>query len=172
MGEWQGASIAKRTNPPPDLEPIIDFLTRSIGWWNDTILRHAQRKTAELKMKRSGLAAAAKAESIGEAGKANGHRHTGELSGDAGNAELLELDFEPAHILAVSHGGLIGSLVKNLVGSRKLQAAEGVGVGMCFNASISVIDVDETGKGVLVSYADTTHLDGGVLERNADVQLN
>ena len=168
MGEWQGASIAKRTNPPPDLEPIIDFLTPTIGWWNDTILRHAQRKTAELKMKRSGLAAAAKAESVGEAGKAHG-RHTGELSGDAGDAELLELDFEPAHILAVSHGGLIGSLVKDLVGSRKLQAAEGVGVGMCFNASISVIEVYGDRKGLLVSYADTTHLNVNLVQENADV---
>ena len=169
MGEWQGASIAKRTNPPPDLEPIIDFLTRSIGWWNDTILRHAQRKTAELKMKRSGLAAAAKAESIGEAGKANG-RHTGELSGDAGDAELLELDFEPAHILAVSHGGLIGTLVKGLLGSRKVCAAEGVVVGRCFNASISVVELDARGRGVLVSYADTMHIDGELVQENADVQ--
>ncbi|TBU43605.1 phosphoglycerate mutase-like protein [Dichomitus squalens] len=132
MGEWQGGSVARRTDPPPDLEPVIDFTTRSVGWWNSTVA----------------------------------------LNGDAADEELLGLDFEPVHILAVSHGGLIGSLITNLIGSRKLQAAEGVAVGWCFNASISVIDIDETGKGVLVSYADTTHLDGDVLEHNADVRLN
>ncbi|TBU65475.1 phosphoglycerate mutase-like protein [Dichomitus squalens] len=169
MGEWQGGSVARRTDPPPDLEPVIDFTTRSVGWWNSTVVRHAQRKAAELKKKRSSIAAA-KAGSNGDAGKANGH--TEALNGDAADEELLGLDFEPVHILAVSHGGLIGSLITNLIGSRKLQAAEGVAVGWCFNASISVIDIDETGKGVLVSYADTTHLDGDVLEHNADVRLN
>ncbi len=167
MGQWQGGLAAKRTNPPPDLEPLIDFNARGVEWWNKTVARHAQRKAAELRTKRGGCVAAGKTGSDGEAGKANGH--TRELDGAE---EMAELDFEPIHILAVSHGGLIGSLVTNLIGGRKVQAAEGVSTGWCYNASISVIDVEENGKGVLLSYADTTHLDGDVLQHNADVQLN
>ncbi|KAH9852685.1 phosphoglycerate mutase-like protein [Lenzites betulinus] len=78
--------------------------------------------------------------------------------------------FEPAHVLMVSHGGLIGTLVTNLVGSRRVRAAEGVVVGRCFNASISVVEVEEDGRGVLLSYADTTHLDVDLVQENADVQ--
>ncbi|KAI0822745.1 histidine phosphatase superfamily [Trametes gibbosa] len=90
-------------------------------------------------------------------------------AGQCGTAE-----FEPAHVLVVSHGGLIGTLVTNLVGSRRVRAAEGVVVGRCFNASISVVELDEDGRGMLVSYADTTHLDVDLdvelVQENADVQ--
>ncbi|KAI0636623.1 phosphoglycerate mutase-like protein [Trametes polyzona] len=77
--------------------------------------------------------------------------------------------FEPAHVLVVSHGGLIGTLVTSLVGSRELRVAEGVRLTRCFNASISVVEVEQDGRGVLVSYADTTHLDVGLVQENADV---
>ena len=90
-------------------------------------------------------------------------------SGAVADADA-DLEFEPVHILAVSHGGLIGTLVTNLLGSRKLREGEGVVVGRCFNASISVVDLYEDGKGVLVSYADTTHLNVDlVVKENADV---
>ncbi|EIW60260.1 phosphoglycerate mutase-like protein [Trametes versicolor FP-101664 SS1] len=77
--------------------------------------------------------------------------------------------FAPAHVLVVAHGGLIGTLVTTLTGSRKVRAAQGVVVGRCFNASISVVDVEEDGRGVLVSYADTTHLDVDLVQENADL---
>ncbi|PIL24305.1 hypothetical protein GSI_14058 [Ganoderma sinense ZZ0214-1] len=172
MGQWQGGPVAKRSNPPPDLEPLIDFNARGVEWWNRTVARHAQRKASELRARRDGCAAAsdAKSGSDGDAWHANGDANAGVFGGE--EEEMAELGFEPIHILAVSHGGLIGSLVANLLGSRKVRAAEGVSTGWCYNASISVIDVEESGKGVLISYADTTHLDGDVLQHNADVQLN
>ena len=171
MGEWQGGPVAKRSNPPPDLEPLIDFNARGIEWWNRTVARHAQRKASELRTRREGWESDAKSRSDGDAWNANGDADARELGGE-GDPEMAELGFEPIHILAVSHGGLIGSLVSNLLGSRKVRAAEGVSTGWCYNASISVIDVEENGRGVLISYADTTHLDGDVLQHNADVQLN
>ncbi|KAI0672863.1 phosphoglycerate mutase-like protein [Trametes maxima] len=141
MGDWQGGSVHDRGAPPPNLEPVAEFTARSAQWWGATIARHAQRKAAEL----SALRAASAQDSDGDA-------------------------FEPVHILAVSHGGLIGTLVTNLIGSRKVHAAEGVTIGRCFNASISVIEIEEDGKGVLISYADTTHLDDDLVQDNADIQ--
>ncbi|OSD08503.1 phosphoglycerate mutase-like protein [Trametes coccinea BRFM310] len=141
MGDWQGKLIGTRGNPPANLEPIITFMARAMKWWNDTIARHVQRRAAQLKA-------------------------LGPTMEDDQDAR----EFEPVHILVVSHGGLIGTLVTNLVGSRKVVVAEGVEIGRCFNASISVVDVEESGKGVLVSYADTTHLNMELLQENADVQ--
>ena len=174
MGEWQGGPVAKRSNPPPDLEPLIDFNARGVGWWNKAVARHAQRKASELRSKRDGSSnPSSRAGSDGDAhaGAANGDAR-GLIGDSEEEMELAELGFEPIHILVVSHGGLIGSLVTNLLGSRKVRAGSGVSTGWCYNASISVIDVDDSGKGVLISYADTTHLDGDVLQHNADVQLN
>ncbi len=142
MGDWQGVSIAGRGVPPENTEPTIDFTARSAKWWNEAVLRHAQRKASELQLKLK-LAQAQPDD---------------------------ELEFEPVHILAVSHGGLIGTLVTNLLRSRKLRAGEGVVIWRCFNASISVVDLYEDGKGVLVSYADTTHLNVvDMVQENADV---
>ena len=169
MGDWQGASIANRGRPPANIEPVNDFVSRGMKWWNESILRHAQRKASELQRTRKVSSAAVHGQ--------NGHAHE---NGSAkpqpgGNAELFadadaDLEFEPVHILAVSHGGLIGTLVTNLLGSRKLREGEGVVVGRCFNASISVVELDARGRGVLVSYADTTHIDGELVQDNADVQ--
>ncbi|KAI0707771.1 phosphoglycerate mutase-like protein [Earliella scabrosa] len=143
MGDWQGESIALRKFPPANMEPQQDFVARGARWWNEDVLRHAQRKASELDSKLAAAAAAAPAQP--------------------------EVDFEPVHILAVSHGGLIGQLVLNLIGSRKLRVAEGVEITRCFNASISVIEVYGDRKGLLVSYADTTHLNVDLVQENADV---
>ncbi|KAI0723888.1 phosphoglycerate mutase-like protein [Cerioporus squamosus] len=165
MGDWQGGSIANRSDPPANIEPIIDFNARSVKWWNDTVLRHAQHKASELQRKVGKTAPHAQ---NGHAKASNGSaRVNGEGLAAEPNTELE--DFEPVHILAVSHGGLIGTLVVNLLGSRKLRAGEGVAIGRCFNASISVVDLYENGKGVLVSYADTTHLNVDLVQDNADV---
>ena len=138
MGDWQGRSIAGRGEPPANFEPAAAFSARGIKWWNERVLRHAQRAAAD--------------------------RSRAVLGGDDSG-----LEFEPVHILMVSHGGLIGNLVTNLLGSRKVRAGKGVVVGRCYNASISVIELDEKGHGVLVSYSDTTHIDGELVE-NVDVQ--
>ncbi len=157
MGDWQGGSIAKRLDPPPNLEPIVDFMARSVKWWNESILRHAQSNASELESKLKHLAAQSDAQAP-------------EPTTTATDISGLELDFEPVHILAVSHGGLIGNLVTNLIGSRKVRAAEGVTISRCFNASISVVELYPDGKGVLLSYADTTHLNGDLVQDNADVR--
>ncbi|THG97699.1 hypothetical protein EW026_g4354 [Hermanssonia centrifuga] len=77
----------------------------------------------------------------------------------------------PAHILVVSHGGLIRVLLQGLIGSRHVRCAEGVDVGRyrCSNASVTVIEVDESGKGTLLLFADTAHLDVELVEGNVDV---
>ncbi len=165
MGDWQGVSIAGRGVPPENAEPTIDFTARSAKWWNEAVLRHAQRKASELQLKLKFAQA-----QNGHANARNGSAVNGLASAEPHTEPDVELEFEPVHILAVSHGGLIGTLVTNLLRSRKLRAGEGVVIWRCFNASISVVDLYEDGKGVLVSYADTTHLNVvDMVQENADV---
>ncbi|GBE82142.1 Probable phosphatase [Sparassis crispa] len=78
---------------------------------------------------------------------------------------------EPAHILVVSHGGLIGRLIVGLLESGRVEWATGsVLTTKCFNASISVLELQAHGGGEMVSYSDTTHLNVDFVESNADVQ--
>ncbi|KAH8099524.1 phosphoglycerate mutase-like protein [Cristinia sonorae] len=72
------------------------------------------------------------------------------------------------NVLVVSHGGAIGTLVLGLVGSRKVRCGKGVAVGRCMNASVSVVELGEDGAGVLVSFGDTTHLEGELVAVNVD----
>ncbi|OCH86900.1 phosphoglycerate mutase-like protein [Obba rivulosa] len=74
----------------------------------------------------------------------------------------------PAHVLAVSHGGFIGTLITNLISSGKVRCAEGVRVGRCWNTSISVVELDEHGTGTLVRYGDVAHLKVNLVEENVD----
>jgi len=76
----------------------------------------------------------------------------------------------PAHVLAVSHGAFIVTLVTNLISSGKVRCAEGVRVGRCWNTSISVVELDEHGVGTLVTFGDTTHLKVDLVEVNVDEQ--
>lgn len=78
---------------------------------------------------------------------------------------------EPAHILAVSHGGLMHVLVEGLIGSRKVKVGKGVDMGRFRfpNASVSVIEVDTNKKGTLVLFTDTTHLEVELVEENVDI---
>lgn len=82
------------------------------------------------------------------------------------------------HILVVTHGGVITTLVNTLVGGKLLRCASKVQLGKCFNASITVIEVpvgmqirsDGSQDQVLVQYSDTSHLTGmKVVAKNADV---
>lgn len=61
-------------------------------------------------------------------------------------------------VLVATHGGVITTLVRELVGSRKVRSGDGVIIFQCMNASISVIEVDEDGKGELVRFGDVAHL--------------
>ena len=74
----------------------------------------------------------------------------------------------PVDVLVTSHGGWIGALVRMLVGSRRARLGEGVVLGHCGNASVTVLEVDRRGHGVVVRYADTTHVAGDILGSNVD----
>lgn len=82
---------------------------------------------------------------------------------------------EGVNVLIVTHGGVIGTLVRNMLGSRKIRAAAGVVVVKCKNASVTVIELDcGSGKeGVLTRYGDVAHLLDGLVETNVDeVEVN
>ncbi|KAG6880254.1 hypothetical protein C0992_001822 [Termitomyces sp. T32_za158] len=77
----------------------------------------------------------------------------------------------PYHILVVSHGGFIGTLMRSLIHSRRVSCAPGVVVQRCMNTSVTIVDVNHTGLGVIVQWADTSHLkesSDNVVEENAD----
>ncbi|KAI0929178.1 hypothetical protein AcV5_006513 [Taiwanofungus camphoratus] len=76
---------------------------------------------------------------------------------------------KPAHVLVVSHGGYIGRLIANLIESGRVQCAQGLVLSKCWNASISMVELNRDGKGQLVTYSDTTHLNTNLVETNADV---
>jgi len=72
-------------------------------------------------------------------------------------------------VLIVSHGGLIGILLRALRrGTVRLDSA--VRMTKCMNASITVIEVDPaTARGKIVRCSDTSHLAGPMVEQNVDV---
>lgn len=68
---------------------------------------------------------------------------------------------DPYYILVVVHGGFLSSLLADLVESGKVEREEDVllGVHRCFNCSVSLIDIAETGLPKLVKFGDIKHLD-------------
>ncbi|THV03915.1 phosphoglycerate mutase-like protein [Dendrothele bispora CBS 962.96] len=71
-------------------------------------------------------------------------------------------------VLLVSHGGFISGLVRMLIKSGRIQA-EPITNWTCFNVSVTTIEMENSGKGRLVKYSDTTHLDRSkLLHANAD----
>lgn len=78
---------------------------------------------------------------------------------------------EPYQILVTTHGGFIGTLVRALLHSRRARCADGIVVQRCFNTSVTIIDVEEGGKGVVMQYGDISHLEelaNGAVEKNVD----
>lgn len=141
MGSMQGQSVAAwRGGLPADMESAIAFMQRADRWWHETVVRQARAATA--------------GGSVGGGARA------------AGAAAA-----EQHNVLVVSHGGLIHVVLQNLVESRKLRLAEGVDVGRYRvpNASVTVVEVDEGGRGTVLMFADRTHLDVELVEENADV---
>lgn len=93
------------------------------------------------------------------------------------NSKILQSVFsttkegEEVNVLVVTHGGVIATLVQDLLGSRKIKPASGVIVMKCMNASVTVIELEHgIRKGVLTRYGDVAHLHGLVelVEDNAD----
>jgi probable phosphoglycerate mutase len=74
-------------------------------------------------------------------------------------------------VLVATHGGVITTLTRELVGSRKVRCGDGVIIWQCMNASITVIEVDEDGQGELVRFGDVAHLQEteAPIASNADI---
>ena len=141
MGDWQGQPIAYRARKLPDnLEPTADFVRRADQWWTQNIVRDVASSVAAQR----GSATAAEEEKPGAA----------------------------RNVLVVSHGGLMHVLLQHLIESRRVRVAQGVDVGRYRfpNTSVTVIDVDAQGRGTVVMFGDTTHLDVEFVgaETNAD----
>ena len=86
-------------------------------------------------------------------------------------AALLPLRSDPYHILVISHGGFIGTLMRSLLHGRRVSCAPGVVVQRCLNTSVTIVDIDHTGLGVIMQWADTSHLSDSASEipkENAD----
>jgi len=143
MGNMQGQSIAAWRNSelPANMESAAAFVQRADRWWQDTIVRCAATASA----------AAA--------------------SGGMDGGARPEEERSEQNVLLVSHGGLIHVMLQNLIESRKLRLAKGVHVGRYRfpNASVTVVEVGEDGRGTVVLFADTTHLDVELVEGNVDV---
>ncbi|KAF7440206.1 hypothetical protein PC9H_000550 [Pleurotus ostreatus] len=78
----------------------------------------------------------------------------------------------PYNILVVSHGGLIGTLVQNLLRSGEVQRGGGVGVWRLLNTAVTTIDFPDACEPILVKYGDISHLlaqSVEVVQDNADV---
>ena len=76
---------------------------------------------------------------------------------------------EPYHILVTAHGGVIGTMVRNLVQAGHVKCAPGVVIGRCANTSVTIIDVDQDRLGTVTKYGDVSHMkDEGGIETNAD----
>ncbi|KXN92256.1 hypothetical protein AN958_08709 [Leucoagaricus sp. SymC.cos] len=79
----------------------------------------------------------------------------------------LPLREEPYRILAVSHGGFISTLVRNLIHGGQLISEKVVILPSLRNVSVTTIEWD--GKvWRLVKYGDASHLSTGPLEHNVD----
>ncbi|KAG6868824.1 hypothetical protein C0993_009706 [Termitomyces sp. T159_Od127] len=77
----------------------------------------------------------------------------------------------PYHILVISHGGFIGTLMRSLIHSKRVSCAPGVVVQRCLNTSVTIVDVNHTGLGVIMQWADSSHLksfSNKFVEENAD----
>ncbi|KAG5643226.1 hypothetical protein DXG03_001310 [Asterophora parasitica] len=76
-----------------------------------------------------------------------------------GTAPLPE-NREAFHILAVTHGGFIGTLVRSLVQGKKAVYAPGVVVERCLNSSVTIVEVNDGRQGVVIQGGDVSHLKG------------
>ena len=85
--------------------------------------------------------------------------------------ESLPPKSDPYNILAVTHGGFIGTMTRNLIQSRRVKCARGVVVWRCANTSVTLIELDGSSQGTLVKYGDITHMkkeNRDVPDTNAD----
>ncbi|KAF4576306.1 hypothetical protein EYR36_001094 [Pleurotus pulmonarius] len=78
----------------------------------------------------------------------------------------------PYNILVVSHGGLIGTLVQNLLRSGQVECGDGVGMWKLLNTAVTIIEFRDGCKPILAKYGDISHLlaqSVEIVQDNADV---
>ncbi|KAJ7137825.1 histidine phosphatase superfamily [Mycena epipterygia] len=81
----------------------------------------------------------------------------------------------PYNILMTSHGGLIGTLLRTLLGSGRARCAPGVVIAACRNSSVTIVEVERDGPATIVQFGDVTHLtqelEDGMVQTNVDVAV-
>jgi broad specificity phosphatase PhoE len=85
----------------------------------------------------------------------------------------------PYNILVVAHGGFINGLATKLVDNGRARRREGLDLGIhrCFNCSISLIEIEDSGSAMVTKYGDIEHLDKEqlaqeIVEINAEVNVD
>ena len=152
MGDMQGKTISAWRGPlPQDMEPAAAVAQRADQWWKSVVVRYVHSVVGRSRAR--------------ERQEPNGPF--------AGEDEVNPEPVVPQAILVVSHGGLIRSLLQGLIGSRKVKWGDGMDADQslfqCANASVTVIEIDRSGKGTLVLFADTAHLDSELVDGNVDL---
>ncbi|TFK76207.1 phosphoglycerate mutase-like protein [Pluteus cervinus] len=76
------------------------------------------------------------------------------------------------HILAVSHGGWIGTLLRGLIERKWAKCGKGVSIGETLNCSVTIIEVKHDRSAVIAQFGGVSHLDHNddVVVGNADEQ--
>ena len=77
---------------------------------------------------------------------------------------------DPYNILVVVHGVFLKTMITTLLGNKQIECVGGVviGDGKCANGSVTIIDVDRRGRGIVTKYGDASHIRGG----DSDIDTN
>jgi len=89
----------------------------------------------------------------------------------ANHLPAIPLDIDIMHVLVVSHGAFIATLVKTLGVERIIVEATDFDLPptwSCFNTSVTTIEMGKDKRGVLRTYSDISHLVMPVVQTNVD----
>lgn len=65
---------------------------------------------------------------------------------------------DTTHVLVVSHGAYIATLVHSLIADGIVETGDGGGPGRCFNTSVTTLEMSRLRQWRLVRYSDISHL--------------
>lgn len=79
----------------------------------------------------------------------------------------------PHNILVVSHGAFISMLIRTLCAKGIIEPLDGCSLGTArvHNTSVTLIEMRRDKRGVLVKYADKSHLEEKAVEYNVDEDI-
>jgi len=89
----------------------------------------------------------------------------------ASNLPAIPVDVDTLHVLVVSHGAFIATLVRTLLVEEivlPVNDFEAPPIWSCFNTSVTTFEMGRDKKGVLRKYSDISHLLKPVVQTNAD----